>query len=47
MMLGTRWSSKKQILIFVLERCNKEAVKHSTEKPILIIFMNLSKIGFP
>ena len=37
-----RRSSKKQILTVVLQNYKKSAVKHFTEKPMLLGFVNLS-----
>lgn len=39
-------SFKKQIMIIVLQNSKKSAVKHSIEKPMLLNFVNLSKIFF-
>ena len=40
-------SSIRQILTLELENCEKPAVKHSIEKPILLNFVTLSKILCP
>ena len=41
------YPDKRQISIFVQENCEKSALRHSTEKPILLNFVNLSTIPCP
>ena len=41
------YPDKRQISIFVQENCEKSALRHSIEKPILLNFMNLSTIPCP
>ena len=38
---------KKQILIVVLQNCKKSAVKHTVEKPMWFIFIDLSTVFCP
>ena len=41
------YPDKRQISIFVQENCEKSALRHSIEKPILLNFVNLSTIPCP
>ena len=41
------YPDKRQISIFIQENCEKSAVRHSIEKPILLNFVNLSTIPCP
>ena len=41
------YPDKRQISIFVQENCEKSALRHSIEKPILLNFVNLSTILCP
>ena len=44
---STKWENFNNIVSVALEKCKKSALKHFTEKPILLNSKNLPTIFFP